>query len=72
LQFAINKQGAEPITIRPTFTQIGDTVIGPSEWSDGDGTREQRYIVLTFRDGKIVDLQACRSRRAALRFARRR
>jgi hypothetical protein len=30
-----------------------------------------RYQVLTFRDGKIVDMQGCSSRREAERFARR-
>lgn len=36
----------------------------------GDEPRE-RFLVLTIRDGKIVDMQGCRSRREAERFARR-
>jgi hypothetical protein len=37
-----------------------------------DGRRQVRYQVLTFRGGKIVDMQGCRSRREAERFASRR
>jgi len=33
---------------------------------------KERYQVLTLRDGKIVDMQGCTSRREAERFARRR
>jgi hypothetical protein len=34
-----------------------------------DGIRHERYQVLTLRDGKIIDMQGCASRRAAERFA---
>ena len=46
-------------------------VIGATRWTDSEGTHIERYQVLTLRDGKIVDIQGCRSRREAERFARR-
>jgi hypothetical protein len=45
-------------------------VIGSTTWVAG-GRRVERFQVLTIRDGKIVDMQGCKSRRAAMRFARR-
>jgi hypothetical protein len=55
---------------QPRFTRIGpDRIIGSALWL-GDEPRE-RYEVLTIRDGKIVDMQGCRSKREAERFARR-
>ena len=54
------------------FTQVGeDKIIGSGEWMGTDGRRQVRYQVLTFRDGKIVDMQGCSSRREADRIARR-
>ena len=54
------------------FIELGDdTIIGSAHWIDGDGVRQERYEVLTIRDGKIADMQTCGSRRQALRFARR-
>jgi hypothetical protein len=41
-------------------------------WQDDDGRRHERFQVLTLRDGKIADLQGCKSRREAERFARSR
>jgi hypothetical protein len=32
---------------------------------------QERYQVLTIRDGRIVDMQGCRTKREAERFARR-
>jgi len=66
LQFA-KRRGVE---IQPEFTQIGDRIIGTTRWIDEDGRRGERFQVLTVRDGKIVDMQGCASRREAERFAR--
>jgi hypothetical protein len=49
-----------------------DRIIGSTVWLDEQGTRIERYQVLTVRDGKIVDLQGCETRRQAERFAARR
>jgi ketosteroid isomerase-like protein len=51
------------------FTQIGDRIIGGARWTTPDGRDQERFQVLTVRDGKIVDIQGCRSRREAQRFA---
>jgi hypothetical protein len=60
------------VTVRPEFTQMGDDrIIGSTAWTDADGAEQERYQVLTLRDGRIVDIQGCRSRREAERFARR-
>jgi len=59
--------------VQPEFTLVGDDrIIGSTIWTDEDGRRTERYQVLTIRDGKIVDLQGCETRRQAERFARRR
>ena len=46
-----------------------DRIIGSTVWLDEDGKRIERYQVLTIRDGKIVDMQGCTSKRQAERFA---
>jgi hypothetical protein len=57
--------------VQPEFTQIGDKIIGSTRWLvAGGGGRVERYQVLTVRDGKVVDMQGCNSRRQAERFAR--
>jgi ketosteroid isomerase-like protein len=67
------RSGGDALRVLPEFTRVGDDrIIGASEWADPDGTTHRRFQVLTFRDGKIVDLQGCRTRREAERFARRR
>jgi hypothetical protein len=72
LSHAIERRGENRLRVRPEFTQVGDDkLIGSSEWLASDGRRQVRYQVLTFRDGKIVDMQGCASRREAERFARR-
>jgi hypothetical protein len=71
LKFQIEKRGAGRIEVQPEFTQVGDKVIGSTTWLGADGQRRERYQVLTLRDGKIVDMQGCASRRQAERFARR-
>jgi hypothetical protein len=60
--------------VTPEFTQVGDdTIIGSTEWLAGEGEgRQERFHVVRFRDGKIVDLQGCASQREAERVARRR
>ena len=57
--------------IQPEFEQVGDRIIGSTQWLDREGRRQERFQVLTLRDGKIVDMQGCSSRREAERFARR-
>ena len=67
----IKKQAENRLQVRPDFTQVGDDkIIGSSEWMGSDGRRQVRYQVVTFRDGKIVDMQDCSSRREAEQFAR--
>jgi hypothetical protein len=46
-------------------------VIGSARWLDRDGKAQEWFEVVTFREGKIIDMQNCRSRRDAERFARR-
>ena len=59
--------------MRPEFTQVDEqTIIGSTHWLGAEGRRQERFQVLTLRDGKIADMQDCASRRAAERFARRR
>jgi hypothetical protein len=57
-----------------TFTPVGeDKIIGSATLTDEDGKpRDSNPVVITFRDGKIVDMQGCSSLREAERFARRR
>ncbi len=58
--------------MRPKFAQVSDDkIIGSSSWLDPSGQRQERYQVLTIRDGKIADMQVCGSRRQAKRFANR-
>ena len=57
--------------VQPEFTQVGDKIIGSTKWFGVNGRRQERYQVLTVRDGKIVDMQGCATRRQAERFARR-
>ena len=72
MRFQIQKRGERPLNVQPEFTQVGENkIIGSAEWTGVDGARRERYQVLTLRDGKIVDMQGCASRREAERFARR-
>ena len=71
MSFQIRKRGDRRITVQPEFTQLGDKIIGSTRWLGADGRRHERYQVLTLRDGKIVDMQGCATRRQAERFARR-
>jgi len=72
LELQIQKQGGRTVHVQPEFSQVGDNrIIGSTQWRDAEGTRQERYQVLTLRDGKIIDMQGCTSRREAERFARR-
>ena len=54
--------------------QVGDRLVVGGSWTMEDGSRETAgrfFQVLTVRDGRIVDMQGCTSRRAALRYANR-
>jgi ketosteroid isomerase-like protein len=70
LRHQIHKRTDDRLEVRPEFTQVGDDkIIGSSAWTGSDGRRQVRYQVLTLRGEKIVDIQGCRSRREAQRFA---
>jgi hypothetical protein len=72
LTFQIEKRGEHRIEVQPEFVQVGDDkIIGSTQWMGADGMRHERYQVITFRDGKIIDMQGCASQREAKRFARR-
>ncbi|MGH3025522.1 MAG: hypothetical protein ACRDLR_03665, partial [Gaiellaceae bacterium] len=72
MTFQIHKRGQRRIDVQPEFTTVGaDKIIGSTRWTAADGRRHERYQVLTLRDGKIIDMQGCASRREAERFARR-
>jgi hypothetical protein len=70
LAFGIEKQGRGPI-VQPEFQRIGEDRIIGSAMRLGDEPQE-RFVVLTIRDGKIADMQGFRTRREAEQFARRR
>lgn len=73
MKFQIQKRGERRVEIQPEFTQVGDDkIIGSTQWLGADGRRNERFQVITLRDGKIVDMQGCTSRREAERCARRR
>ncbi len=73
MEFQIRKRGGERIAVQPEFTQVsGNVVIGSTRWHDQAGRRHERYQVVSVRDGKIIDMQGCKNRRQAERFARNR
>jgi ketosteroid isomerase-like protein len=71
------KGQARPATRRfalEQVEQVGQRLVIGGSWTMQDGTREQAgrfFQVLTVRNGRIVDIQGCNSRRAAMAFARR-
>lgn len=72
MTFQIRKRGQRRIAVQPAFTQVGDNkIIGTTQWLGADGRRHERFQVLMLRDGKIIDMQGCTTRRQAERFARR-
>jgi hypothetical protein len=56
-----------------SLTQVGeDKVIGSAHWPGVRGVpAESNRVVITFRDGKITDMQECASQREAERYASR-
>jgi ketosteroid isomerase-like protein len=54
--------------------RVDNRIVVGGRWTLDDGGEETAgrfFQVLTVRDGRIVDIQGCTSRRAALRYARR-
>jgi len=70
LRFQIEHRG-QPPQVQPDFTQVGDKIIASTIWRHDEGRDVERYQVLTLRDGKIADMQGCRTRSEAERIARR-
>jgi hypothetical protein len=70
LRSQIQGRGRQP-QVQPEFTRVGDKIVASTIWRDEDGEDVERYQVLTIRDDRIVDIQGCRSRRDAERFAGR-
>ena len=56
-----------------TLARVGDDkVIGTAQLRDDDGKlRGRNPVVITIRDGKIVDMQGCATQGEAEQFARR-
>jgi hypothetical protein len=72
LKFQIEHEPRRRLDTQPELVMFGDDkVIGTTRWTNSEGVDIERYQVLTLREGKIVDIQGCRSRREAERFARR-
>jgi hypothetical protein len=71
LRFQIQKRGGRRLEVQSEFVLVGDKIIGSTHWLDADGRRQERFQVITLREGKIADMQGCSSRREAERFARR-
>lgn len=71
MAYQLRRNGPGRIEFEPQFAQVGENVVvGSARWLGDDGSRHERFQVLTLRDGKIVDLQDCATRRDADRFAR--
>jgi hypothetical protein len=67
----ISERAGRRLEARTDFIRAGaDKIIGTTVLLDERGRRQERYGVLTLRNGRIVEMQGCRSRRAAERFAR--
>lgn len=71
MQFQRRKRGARQVQITPEFVQVGDKIIGSAPWGAPGERRQDRFMVFTVRDGKIVDMQGFTARRDAERFAHR-
>ena len=73
LEAGLARRGGRPLEVHPELKQVGDDrIIAMTSWLAADGSRQQRFQVLTIGGGKIVDLQGCATLREAERFARRR
>jgi hypothetical protein len=53
-------------------TAVGPSLVLEGDWRTAEGGERTFFLVLTLRDGKIVQMQDCRTRKAALRHAARR
>jgi hypothetical protein len=72
LRFQIRKRADGRDEVTSEFRQVGaDTIIGSASWI-GDGRRRERFQVITLRDGKIADIQGCKTMREVERYVRRR
>jgi hypothetical protein len=73
LESAVRSRRPRGLEVQSDFTLVGDDrVISSTRWLDPDGETHERFQVLTIRDDKIADMQGCKSRREAERYARRR
>ena len=72
MQFQRRKRGDRQVAINPEFVQVGDKIIGSAPWAPSGERYEERFMVFTIRDNKIVDMQGFTSRRDAERFVNRR
>jgi hypothetical protein len=71
LQHQFQKRGAGQVRIKAEFARVGDKIIGSAPWALPGDRHQERFMVFTIRDGKIVDMQGCVSRREAERLAKR-
>ena len=71
MQFQRRKRGVRQVRIDPEFVQVGDKIIGSAPWATSGDRYEERFMVFTVRDNKIIDMQGFTSRRDAERFANR-
>jgi ketosteroid isomerase-like protein len=71
LQARLHKHPFTQIRTAPVFEQFGDTVLATSPWVGAEGRQQDRFMVLTVRDGKIMNMRGFTSRRQAERCARR-
>jgi hypothetical protein len=56
----------------PDLREVGDKIVASSRWLNERGEPQHSiYQVFTIREGRIIDWQDCRTRRAAERLARR-
>ena len=72
MEFQLKKRTGQPLYVEPEFTQVGENVVIASTRLQAPHGRQERCQVVTFRDGKIADMQGFTSRRQAERFARTR
>jgi ketosteroid isomerase-like protein len=59
----------DPRRVDPEFTQIAPSIVLSETTVTDGGASRKRYHVLIFRNGRIRELRAFKSRRAAERFA---
>ena len=71
MQFQIQKSAQHRVEVEPKFERVGDDkIISSTSWLGSGGRRQERFQVITLRDGKIADMQGFASHRKAERFAR--